>query len=260
MRIHNMIKTAPVAVWFEPASTDRVSWDGLGAEIRDKTNSGDENVEYSFAFQGPEKEKQDFLAKVAEYHLGSAATQENMAESAQNYKESAQNASRLGNETLAFNLWRTATETLEDPEAQLEVARRYHDGNGVEKNEEATKWYRKAGQNGCLEAQLEMIKRCGKGIGMEPSRTEAVVWCREAADQGDAFAQNELGKSFLYGNGVATDKAEAFQWFWKAANQGDEEAKNAVKRLESGSGSGVGSAAAAAVALADQLTLADHMV
>ena len=112
MRIPSMIKTAPVAAWFEPASTDRVSWDGVGTEIRDKSNSGDENVEYSFLFQGPEKEKQEFLDKVEEYQLGSAATQENMAESAQNYKESAQNASRLGNETLAFNLWRTAAETI----------------------------------------------------------------------------------------------------------------------------------------------------
>ena len=67
MRIPSMIKTAPVAAWFEPASTDRVSWDGLGTEIRDKSNSGDENVEYSFLFQGPEKEKQEFLDKVEEY-------------------------------------------------------------------------------------------------------------------------------------------------------------------------------------------------
>ena len=57
MEIPNAIKEKPIEEWFE-ATTGRVKWGGLGAEIRDMDFSGEKNAAYSFLFNGPEDKKQ----------------------------------------------------------------------------------------------------------------------------------------------------------------------------------------------------------
>ena len=53
MEIPNAIKEKPIEEWFE-ATTGRVKWGGLGAEIKDMDFSGEKNAAYSFLFNGPE--------------------------------------------------------------------------------------------------------------------------------------------------------------------------------------------------------------
>ena len=57
MEIPNAIKEKPIEEWFE-ATTGRVKWGGLGAEIKDMDFSGEKNAAYSFLFNGPEDKKQ----------------------------------------------------------------------------------------------------------------------------------------------------------------------------------------------------------
>jgi TPR repeat protein len=64
-----------------------------------------------------------------------------------------------------------------------------------------------------------------QGHGAEQDYAEAAVWYRKAADQGNVDAQFSLGGAYYAGNGVPQDYAEALLWFRKAAQQGDVKAQ-----------------------------------
>jgi TPR repeat protein len=103
-----------------------------------------------------------------------------------------------------------------DVQAQYDLGKRYHEGLGVAKDDnEAIKWLRKAGEgeNGKGQDLLNTIE----------ANVED-VWVRSAAEQGDAKAQFKLGQRYHHGWGVARSEAEAEKWFRKAAEQGDVEA------------------------------------
>jgi hypothetical protein len=54
---------------------------------------------------------------------------------------------------------------------------------------------------------------------------EATRWYRKAADQGHAQAQNNLGTMFEQGRGVAQSNVEAARWYRKAADQDNADAQ-----------------------------------
>ena len=54
---------------------------------------------------------------------------------------------------------------------------------------------------------------------------EAVAWFRKAAEQGYVDAQCNLGVMYRRGRGVPQDDAEAAAWYRKAAEQGLPEAQ-----------------------------------
>jgi uncharacterized protein len=58
------------------------------------------------------------------------------------------------------------------------------------------------------------------GQGVARDYQEAAKWFRKAADQGSMEAQYNLGVSYRDGQGVAQDFREALAWFRKAADQG----------------------------------------
>ena len=78
--------------------------------------------------------------------------------------------------------------------AQYELAKRYHEGNGVEKNiHQAFNWYLKAAGHGHVEAQFITATILDKGsTGIEPNSEEAYKWYSKAAAQGHSQAQAEI--------------------------------------------------------------------
>ncbi|MBR5893847.1 MAG: sel1 repeat family protein, partial [Bacteroidaceae bacterium] len=78
-------------------------------------------------------------------------------------------------------------------------------------------------------AQCNLGYCYGTGSGVEKDPTEAVKWYRKAAEQGQVNAQYNLG--LCYEIGVAKDLAEAVKWYRKAAEQGHADAKAALQRL-----------------------------
>lgn len=123
--------------------------------------------------------------------------------------------------------WGTAHHLFEplaekgDPIAQWYLSLLYGNGRGVTRNDaEAEKWYRKAAEQGHMEAQILVAWHYDNG----PTKnyTEAARWYRKAAEQGHANAQNTLGTRYYDGRGVLQDYAEALKWFQKAAEQGSE--------------------------------------
>ena len=98
---------------------------------------------------------------------------------------------------------------------------RYLMGRGVKQdNAEATKWFRKAAEQGHARGQANLGLRYGEGRGVPQSDVEALKWFRKAAEQGDGLGQANLGWMYQYGRGVPQSDAEALNWFRKAAWQG----------------------------------------
>ena len=112
-----------------------------------------------------------------------------------------------------------------DVDAQNKLGHCYYNGNGVSQSYvEAAKWYRKAAEQGDVNAQFNL----GCCYYRVEAFEEATKWYRKAAEQGDAVAQRNLGFCYYNGNGVAQSYEEAVKWYRKAAEQGDVDAQNSL--------------------------------
>ena len=119
-----------------------------------------------------------------------------------------------------------------DPNAMFDLALRYYNGDGVERNyAEAFKWCRKAAYKGNTAAMYTLAVCYDVGIGVEKNPAEAVRWWQSAADRGDADAMYELGIYFAKKSSSDSDPnfLKAVEWLRKAAKLGHEGAKKALK-------------------------------
>lgn len=111
-------------------------------------------------------------------------------------------------------------------EAQYQLARRYEDGDGLNKDiDEALKLYRKAAEQGHCGAQLRLGHIYYWAEDVKQDYNESNKWYRQAAEQGDMCAQLCLGLSYDKGLGVPQNDMEAAKWFRKSAEQGYTEAQ-----------------------------------
>jgi TPR repeat protein len=97
---------------------------------------------------------------------------------------------------------------------------------------EAVKWYRKAAEQDCAEAQSSLGACYATGQGVERDDAEAVKWFRKAAMRNSHPGQYNLGVCYKDGQGVAKDETEAYKWFLLAAAQGNQGAKQDATKLE----------------------------
>ncbi len=119
-----------------------------------------------------------------------------------------------------------------DAEAQLQLAMRYAEGDGVIQNDtKAAHWFALAAQQGLPEAQYRYGLALLKGRGVVQDYRAAFNWIEKPAKRGYAKAQYSLGELYRYGTGTATDKARAYLWFNLAAAQGIEAAAKARDSL-----------------------------
>lgn len=81
--------------------------------------------------------------------------------------------------------------------------------------------FRKAADQGNVDAQWNLAVAYASGLGIPQDYTEAAKWYRLAAQQGHTKAQNNLGVAYRGGKGVPQDYAEAASWFRRAAERGD---------------------------------------
>ena len=153
-----------------------------------------------------------------------------------------------------------------DALAQLEVAARFAEGNGVAQDHKlAFAWYERAAMHGLAPAQFRLAAYYERGVGVAVDAERAKIWYRRAAEQGHVRAMHNLavlvvgnGKDdadyaaavrwfqqaadrgltdsqfnlavlYAHGRGVARDLAEAYKWFALAARSGD---AGAARKLE----------------------------
>jgi hypothetical protein len=80
--------------------------------------------------------------------------------------------------------------------AQFVLAKRYHNGEGVDKDiAQALKWYRAAAKAGHIEAQFELAALLDTGAeGIEANSNEAYKWYSKAAYEGHMKAQSIISQ------------------------------------------------------------------
>ena len=97
----------------------------------------------------------------------------------------------------------------------------YAKGTGVPQSHvEAVRWYRKAAEQGHVDAQNNLGAMYAEGTGVPQDDAEAVKWLRKAAEQGHANAQFNLGAMYAKGRGILQDNVQAYAWLNIAAAQG----------------------------------------
>ncbi|MGN7611840.1 tetratricopeptide repeat protein, partial [Magnetococcales bacterium HHB-1] len=84
--------------------------------------------------------------------------------------------------------------------------------------------FRKAAQQGHVNAQYNLALLLAQGIGGEKDPVQAIRWLKKSAQQGFADAQNNLGVFYLEGRGVPQNYEQALEWFHKARERGNVDA------------------------------------
>jgi TPR repeat protein len=84
---------------------------------------------------------------------------------------------------------------------------------------DALNWYKKAAQQGSLDAETDIALLYANGKGVPRDSAQAVVWFRRAAEDGDPSAQYNLALMYERGEGLSRDYHEAVRWFTAAADQ-----------------------------------------
>ena len=120
-----------------------------------------------------------------------------------------------------------------DVDAQLLLGIMYDVGRGVAQDDrEAVRWYLKAAEQGDAGAQYFLGAMYKEGRGVKQDDREAVRWVRKAAEQGDAEAQYFLGVMYKEGRGVAQDYVQAHKWLNIASARGHKDAKTRRQEVE----------------------------
>ncbi len=98
----------------------------------------------------------------------------------------------------------------------------YANGRGVAKDEaDAVKWYRMSSEEGCPDGTCSLAWCYADGQGIAKDEGEAVRLFHKATDAGDAWGIVCLGNMYSDGRGVKKDDAEALRLFRKAAQAGE---------------------------------------
>jgi TPR repeat protein len=115
---------------------------------------------------------------------------------------------------LAINWYRKAAEQG-NVDAEFSMALLYSIGSDAlnPKSEEAVKWYRKAAYRGSPEAEYCLGRAYAEGIGgLVQDDIEAVKWYEKAAQHGHSEAQAALSGAYFQGKGISKDVVMAYVW------------------------------------------------
>ncbi|KAJ1629786.1 hypothetical protein T492DRAFT_907374 [Pavlovales sp. CCMP2436] len=106
--------------------------------------------------------------------------------------------------------------------AQLDIARYYHEGKGVPKEDaKAIRYLRLAADQGFAEAQYSYVLLYREGRGVPQNHSMAARYFLHAADQGHVAAQHDFAR-YYYGSikGLSQDVVKAIHYCHLAADQG----------------------------------------
>lgn len=107
-----------------------------------------------------------------------------------------------------------------DAGSQWYLGSYYEEGEVVEQDYMlAEYWYRKAADQGNMDAFLSLGHMYQLGRGLEKNRIRAIDWYRRAAELGSSEAQALLSEAYLKGIDVPQDYVAAYQWANLAASE-----------------------------------------
>jgi TPR repeat protein len=145
----------------------------------------------------------------------------------------------VGKDTSELDRLRVAAQQG-DSTAQLTLARKYRDGEGVERDEaQAVSWLQQAARLGNSDAQYELDNAYGEGSGVErdpilayacyvlasangnPASDEALrLLIPKLTDGQIAQVRSTIGEMYLQGRGTPVDYVAAYTWFKLAESAG----------------------------------------
>jgi len=70
-----------------------------------------------------------------------------------------------------------------------------------------------SGEAGFEKAQVELARMYREGHGVEQDFAKSFFWSMKAAEGGDVGAQLQVADSFAFGHGVNRDPVEAYKWY-----------------------------------------------
>jgi TPR repeat protein len=126
---------------------------------------------------------------------------------------------------------RAADAATNDFDKQFEMAHRYKNGWGVEKDvQKSLELFTEAAKAGHIKSQVWLGTMYSGGF-VPKDLAKAEQWWRTAAERGDAEAQYALGEFFSDGFQHSPDCNEAIKWLTRAANQGYGRAQSDLANL-----------------------------
>lgn len=112
---------------------------------------------------------------------------------------------------MAFD-WCFANQGLNDPEIELDLGCMYAYGRGVDlDHEQAVFWYRKAAEQGHIDAHWLLGQMYYRGCGIKQDDEQALFWFRKASEQGSSCGMGCLDRMYAEGRGEEQDKEAAEQ-------------------------------------------------
>lgn len=137
-----------------------------------------------------------------------------------------------GGMSLDFDKTRQAA-AAGDADAQFSLGEAHEEGNeGLSRSvTEAAVWYRRAAEQGHLEAQLALAQLYDQGQGVEKDDRQALHWFVQAARQGEPQAQFYAAYKYFHGEGTAPNEAEAATWLKRGAEQGEINSQYVLGRM-----------------------------
>lgn len=95
----------------------------------------------------------------------------------------------------------------------------------------ATQYIIKQAEAGDMDFQLELAKRYTEGVGIEKDYKKAIFWLEKSAEQKQLDALFYLGWIYLHGKGVNKNKNTALHWLEQAAEKNDAYAQYLTGRI-----------------------------
>ncbi|MEI6706775.1 MAG: GIY-YIG nuclease family protein [Methylococcales bacterium] len=115
------------------------------------------------------------------------------------------------------------------PSAQFKLGLMYQLGKGTNRDyKEAIEWYKKAANQGHIDAQINLARMFYDFSWITKNYTEASQWFTKASEQGNVDAYYYLGKMYQHGHGVKQDLKNSGNFYDKALENGDDEMKRKV--------------------------------
>lgn len=101
-----------------------------------------------------------------------------------------------------------------DPDCQAKLGLFYEDGaDGIKEDHvQAIMWFRKAAEQGLIEAQMALAQTYEGGYHVPQDYAEAAKWYQRAAERGSVDAQREISFFYWMGKGVPKDLVRAHMW------------------------------------------------
>lgn len=115
-------------------------------------------------------------------------------------------------------MWRAAEKGVPEVQFWIGIAYDQQLWFGIADKHEAFKWFRRAAEGGCPEAELVMGEHYENGDEVEQDYTVAAMWYLKAAEHvpnlgGAGGGRSALGNLYMEGLGVPQDYVQAYKWF-----------------------------------------------